>query len=141
MRLPRSVSKTPRLRRIVPATPRVGLLLKDMPIFPFMNSTTMDARSVNSPIRPVKFLPSNGRAITIRTWPPLLGAYNDEYLNLLANEKDRRTTSTKIRVRTSNSTLVGENVTIEKSGHMRNSQGRVYLPKLFPPGVSLNDIQ
>ena len=72
---------------------------------------------------------------------PLLGSYNNEYLNLLADEKDRRTSKTKMRVRTANHSLSGPNITIEKSGHLRNSQGRVYLLKNFPAGVSLNEIQ
>jgi hypothetical protein len=65
---------------------------------------------------------------------PLLGSFYPEFEQL---SKKKLTP----KIRTSNSVITGKNVTVEKYGHLRNAQGRAYLPKNFPAGVSLNDIQ
>ena len=94
-----------------------------------------------------EFTDSSGKIFAIKwegnTHPDLaliLGSYNAEYLRLLSDEKEKRS-STRRSVRTAQSSLIGKNIRIEKSGHMRNAQGGVYLPNFFPTGVSLNDLQ
>lgn len=95
----------------------------------------------NGGIKLREFTDSEGRVFAIKwqgnTHPdlaPLLGTYYPEF------EQTAKSRS-KPRIRTANSSMVGKNVTVEKYGHLRNAQGRAYLPKFFPPGVSLNDIQ
>ncbi len=64
---------------------------------------------------------------------PLLGSYAGEYraaLQETAREPGRR----RLRVKTGQ-------ITVEKWGHMRNLQGRAYLPALIPPGVNIDEIQ
>jgi hypothetical protein len=34
-----------------------------------------------------------------------------------------------------------DRVVVEKWGHMRNLQGRAYVPSLIPPGVNINEIK
>jgi hypothetical protein len=64
----------------------------------------------------------------------LLGNYVGEYqqaLRLTARQKGRHRHS---QVKT-------DRVTVEKWGHMRNMQGRAYIPALIPSGVSINEIK
>ncbi len=64
---------------------------------------------------------------------PLLGAYAKEYQEglLRASRKPGRR---YLRVKT-------DRVVVEKWGHMRNLQGRAYVPALIPKGVSVDDIK
>ena len=63
----------------------------------------------------------------------LMGSYAGEYergLEQTPREPGRR------------SLLVETNrIVVEKWGHMRNLQGRAYLPALMPPGVSVDEIK
>lgn len=63
----------------------------------------------------------------------LLGSYASEYQRALKQtprQPDRR----RLRVKS-------DGVVVEKWGHMRNLQGRAYLPALIPPGVSVDEIE
>lgn len=63
----------------------------------------------------------------------LLGSYAGEYEQALQQtplEWDRR----RLLVKTNR-------VVVEKWGHMRNLQGRAYVPALIPPGVSIDEIK
>jgi hypothetical protein len=63
----------------------------------------------------------------------LLGSYASEYQRALkqtARQPNRR----RLRVKS-------DGVVVEKWGHMRNLQGRAYVPALIPPGVSVDDIE
>ncbi|WP_026840219.1 DUF2844 domain-containing protein [Citrifermentans bremense] len=63
----------------------------------------------------------------------LLGSYDQEYRTALSKQQ---------RKRGHRQTQVKSNrVVVETWGHMRNLQGRAYLPGLFPQGVSLNEIR
>lgn len=63
----------------------------------------------------------------------LLGSYGAEYKQAL--EKTPR----KKGVR--HQQVQGTKVIVEKWGHMRNLQGRAYVPTLVPPGVSIDEIR
>ncbi len=63
----------------------------------------------------------------------LLGAYAGEYhaaLKQTPREPGRR----RLRVK-------ANHVVVEKWGHMRNLQGRAYVPALVPPGVRIDEIR
>lgn len=63
----------------------------------------------------------------------LLGSYDLEYRSALRRQprkQGRRQTQVK-----------SERVIVETWGHMRNLQGRAYLPALVPEGVSLHEIR
>jgi hypothetical protein len=63
----------------------------------------------------------------------LLGSYYDEYSQAL--QKRTRTPGRRhVQIR-------GNRVVVEKWGHMRNLQGRAYVPGLLPSGVNLNEIR
>jgi hypothetical protein len=63
----------------------------------------------------------------------LLGSYVAEYQQALQN------TPRQMGMRRSE--VRGNNVVVEKWGHMRNLQGRAYVPVLVPPGVNLDEIK
>jgi hypothetical protein len=63
----------------------------------------------------------------------LLGSYADEY-HQAAQKTPRKPGQRSRRVKTNR-------VVVEKWGHMRNIQGRAYVPNLIPPGVSVDDIK
>jgi len=63
----------------------------------------------------------------------LLGSYAAEYQQALQNTP-RQMGVRHLRVQ-------GKSVIVEKWGHMRNIQGRAYLPALIPQGVSLDEIK
>ncbi|MDA8083000.1 MAG: DUF2844 domain-containing protein [Nitrospiraceae bacterium] len=63
----------------------------------------------------------------------LLGTYAGDYENAL-KLKRRVHGRRRFQVRT-------DQVVVEKWGHMRNLQGRAYVPALFPPGVSSDDVR
>jgi hypothetical protein len=63
----------------------------------------------------------------------LLGAYAGEYHEAL-RQTPRQPGRRRLQVKT-NSAVV------EKWGHMRNLQGRAYVPALMPPGVSIDEIR
>lgn len=94
----------------------------------------------NSGLAIQEFTDQNGRIFAIR-WrgtvqpdlAPLLGKYFQEFQE--ASKRPRP------KIRTSFSTIRGKDVTVERSGHVRNAQGRAYVQKLFPHGVSANDIK
>lgn len=64
----------------------------------------------------------------------LLGNYLEEYQSAVQNQKMQ-----KGHKRVGMTTTA--NLVVEKSGTLRASQGRAYVPSLVPAGVSLNDIQ
>jgi hypothetical protein len=64
---------------------------------------------------------------------PLLGSYDDEYQTALRHtprEPGRR----RLHIQTNQ-------IVVEKWGHMRNLQGRAYIPALIPPGVNVDEIK
>lgn len=63
----------------------------------------------------------------------LLGAYAGEYREALLRTP-RIKGSRRLQVKTGS-------VVVEKWGHMRNLQGRAYVPSLIPPGVSVDEIK
>ena len=63
----------------------------------------------------------------------LLGAYVGEYQQALqqtTGQKGKR----HLKVKT-------DRIIVEKWGHMRNMQGRAYIPALIPSGVSINELK
>lgn len=64
---------------------------------------------------------------------PLLGTYAGEYRQAL-RQTPRVPGRRSLKVK-------GDRVVVEKWGHMRNLQGRAYVPALIPPGVSLDEIK
>ena len=64
---------------------------------------------------------------------PLLGSYEDEYSQAL-RQAPRKKGRRRLQVKT-------ERVIVEKWGHMRNLQGRAYVPALLPAGVSVDEIK
>jgi hypothetical protein len=63
----------------------------------------------------------------------LLGSYADEYHQAL-HKTPRKHGRRFNRVKT-------DRLVVEKWGHMRNLQGRAFVPNLIPPGVSIDDIK
>ena len=63
----------------------------------------------------------------------LLGSYVDEYKQALEN--------TPRQMGRRRSEVRGSRGVVEKWGHMRNLQGRAYVPALVPPGVKLDEIK
>jgi hypothetical protein len=63
----------------------------------------------------------------------LLGSYADEYHQAL-HKAPRKHGRRFNRVKTNR-------LVVEKWGHMRNLQGRAFVPNLIPPGVSVDDIK
>ncbi len=64
----------------------------------------------------------------------LLGTYFEEFKKIPKR-------SNRIKGRALNNSLVGKNVTVERSGHLRRARGRAFLPKLIPQGVKLDEIK
>ncbi len=62
----------------------------------------------------------------------LLGAYAGQYQEAL-QKTPRRHGRRHVQIK-------ADKVIVEKWGHMRNLQGRAYVPDLIPPGVSVADI-
>ena len=63
----------------------------------------------------------------------LLGSYAAEYKEAL-RQTPREPGVRHLAVKT-------DHVVVQKWGHMRNLQGRAYVPGLIPPGVSINEIK
>jgi hypothetical protein len=63
----------------------------------------------------------------------LLGSYAGEYHEAL-QQTPREPGRRHLLVKTNR-------VVVEKWGHMRNLQGRAYVPALIPPGVSVDEIK
>lgn len=63
----------------------------------------------------------------------LLGSYTGEYRRAL-----RQTPRTHGRRQ---SQVKSDRIVVEKWGHMRNLQGRAYVPALIPAGVSIDEIK
>ena len=63
----------------------------------------------------------------------LLGAYAGEYLEAL-RQTPRQPGRRRLQLKTNR-------VVVEKWGHMRNLQGRAYVPALIPPGVTIDEIK
>ncbi|QWV99321.1 DUF2844 domain-containing protein [Geomonas nitrogeniifigens] len=63
----------------------------------------------------------------------LLGNYHDDYRKALSGTP-RRQGRRGLKVMT-------RRMVVETWGHMRNLQGRAYLPELLPEGVSLDEIR
>ncbi len=64
---------------------------------------------------------------------PLLGTYHSEYRKIL-RQTPRQPGHRHIQVKT-------DRIVVEKWGHMRNLQGRAYVPDLIPQGVSVDAIK
>ena len=62
----------------------------------------------------------------------LLGSYAEEYRHA-KQQLPRRHGQKSMRVQ-------GDQVVVETWGHMRNLQGRAYLPAMIPAGVDVNEI-
>lgn len=63
----------------------------------------------------------------------LLGSYAGEYHQALqSTPRERGHRSSRVTT---------NRLVVEKWGHMRNLQGRAYVPSLIPPGVSVDDIK
>lgn len=63
----------------------------------------------------------------------LLGSYTDEYRQAL-RQTPRKQGRRQFRVK-------ANRVVVEKWGHMRNLQGRAYVPALIPSGVNVDEIK
>ncbi len=63
----------------------------------------------------------------------LLGSYASEYQRTL-EETPREPGRRRFLVKTND-------VVVEQWGHMRNLQGRAYVPALIPPGVEIDEIK
>ena len=63
----------------------------------------------------------------------LLGSYLGEYQDAL-RQTPRNQGGRRLQVKTSR-------IVVEKGGHMRNLQGRAYVPALIPAGVSVDEIR
>jgi len=63
----------------------------------------------------------------------LLGSYAGEYRTALQHVQRQRGSRHR-RVET-------DQIVVEKWGHMRNLQGRAYVPTLIPSGVSIDEIK
>ena len=63
----------------------------------------------------------------------LLGSYAAEYEEAL-KQTPREPGRRHLEVKT-------DRVVVQKWGHMRNLQGRAYVPGLLPPGVSIDEIK
>lgn len=63
----------------------------------------------------------------------ILGAYAGEYEEALRQTR-RKYGRRRLQVKTNR-------LVVEKWGHMRNLQGRAYIPALIPPGVSVDEIR
>jgi hypothetical protein len=64
---------------------------------------------------------------------PLLGTYLQEFQQALRNTSRQRGKR--------HMQVTANRVIVEKWGHMRNMQGRAYIPSLIPAGVSINEIK
>jgi hypothetical protein len=64
---------------------------------------------------------------------PLLGSYAGEYQTALRHTQ-REPGSRHRKIET-------DQIIVEKWGHMRNLQGRAYVPALIPPGVNVDEIK
>ncbi len=64
---------------------------------------------------------------------PLLGSYLTEYKQAL-QQTPRQRGQRRFQVK-------ADRVIVEKWGHMRNLQGRAYVPALIPTGVTINEIK
>lgn len=65
---------------------------------------------------------------------PLLGSYATEYQAALRQTPRRPGLRRYQMVKT-------DRIVVQKWGHMRNRQGRAYVPALVPPGVSIDEIK
>ncbi len=63
----------------------------------------------------------------------LLGSYSEEYQKAL-RQNPRKPGRRFSLVKT-------DRIVVEKWGHMRNLQGRAYVPALIPPGVTADEIK
>jgi len=66
----------------------------------------------------------------------LLGSYTAEYERALQQRHQLPGSSSRRHFQIST-----ESIVVEKWGHMRNLQGRAYVPSLIPAGVSADDIK
>jgi hypothetical protein len=63
----------------------------------------------------------------------LLGSYTGEYQDAM-RQTPRKQGRKYLQVKTNK-------IVVEKWGHMRNLQGRAYVPSLIPPGVRVDEIK
>jgi hypothetical protein len=96
-----------------------------------VRTETMTVREYVSPSGVVFGIAWNG--LTHPDLTPLLGSYSSEYQKAMSHAK-RQPGRRHVQVKT-------DGVVVEKWGHMRNLQGRAYVPALIPQGVSVNEIK
>ena len=94
-------------------------------------SETITVREYVSPSGVVFGIAWNG--LTHPDLTPLLGSYASEHQKAASHIK-RQPGRKYIKVES-------DNVVVEKWGHMRNLQGRAYVPALIPQGVSTDEIK
>jgi len=96
-----------------------------------LRSDSVTVREYIAPTGVVFAIAWNGLIHPVLT--PLLGTYADEYETAMrhaSREPGRR-----------NRQVETNRVVVEKWGHMRNLQGRAYVPALIPSGVSIDEIK
>jgi hypothetical protein len=94
-------------------------------------SETITVREYVSPSGIVFGIAWNG--LTHPDLTPLLGSYASEHQEALSHI-ERQPGRKHIKVET-------DNLVVEKWGHMRNLQGRAYVPSLIPQEVSVDEIK
>ncbi|MHB8908958.1 MAG: DUF2844 domain-containing protein [Syntrophales bacterium] len=96
-----------------------------------LSSDSLTLREYVSPTGIIFAIAWNG--LTHPDLTPLLGAYAGEYGTALRHAP-RKPGRRNRRIET-------DQVVVEKWGHMRNLQGRAYVPALIPPGVNIDEIK
>ncbi len=109
-----------------PKTEREGYTVHEM------QSPSVTVREYSSPSNVVFAVAWNGMV------PPdldqLLGRYADDYKQALKREQRKPGRRSSSQVKT-------DTIVVETWGHMRNLQGRAYVPGLVPPGVDIDEIK
>jgi hypothetical protein len=96
-----------------------------------LRSDAVTVREYLTPSGTVFAIAWNGQIHPDQT--PLLGVYAGEY-RTARQQTPREPGRRRLQVRTNQ-------ITVEKWGHMRNLQGRAYIPALIPPGVKVDEIK
>ena len=73
------------------------------------------------------------KGLTYPDLTPLLGTY--------AAEHKKAASHAKRQPGSRHSKIKSDNIVVEKWGHMRNLQGRAYVPDLIPEGVTVGEIK
>jgi hypothetical protein len=113
------------------STMRSATIVRDTFTIQEISSDSVTVREYLSPSGVVFGIAWNGLIHPDLT--PLLGPYNEEYRKSL-RQTTRKPGRRSSRVKT-------DRIVVEKWGHMRNLQGRAYVPSLLPPGVTVDEIK